>query len=84
MFIPNVQVLIYLFFYAILFLNNFYILDGDIMYEEENKEKKKKIEIVKGDSKDLNISEVKDSLNFEKPEENKKKNIIIPENQDNE
>lgn len=54
------------------------------MYEEENKEKKKKIEIVKGDSKDLNISEVKDSLNFEKPEENKKKNIIIPENQDNE
>ena len=49
------------------------------MYEEENNEKRKKIE---GTSKDLNISEVKDNLTFEKPEENKKENIIIPENQE--
>ncbi len=52
------------------------------MYEEENNEKRKKIEIVQGTSKDLNISEVKDNLTFEKPEENKKENIIIPENQE--
>ena len=52
------------------------------MFEENDNEKKKKIEIVKGNSKDLNISKVKDSLNFEKPEENKKTNIIIPENQE--
>ena len=50
--------------------------------EEENNEKRKKIEIVQGTSKDLNISEVKDNLTFEKPEENKKENIIIPENQE--
>ncbi len=52
------------------------------MFEEHEDEKKKKIEIVQGNSKDLNISEVKDNLTFEKPEENKKENIIIPENQD--
>lgn len=57
-------------------------MDGDCMFEENDNEKKKKIEIVKGNSKDLNISKVKDSLNFEKPEENKKTNIIIPENQE--
>lgn len=53
------------------------------MYEEENKKERKKIEIVQGNGKDLNISEVRDNLSFEKPEENKKKNIIIPENQEN-
>ena len=44
------------------------------MIEEinENEHKPKKIEIVKGNSKDLNISNVKDSLIIEKPEENKK------------
>lgn len=45
--------------------------------------KKKKIEIVKGDHKNLKISDVKDNLNFE-IEENKdvdKENIVIPENQ---
>ena len=49
-----------------------------------NKNKKKqKIEIVKGDHKNLKISDVKDNLNFE-IEENKdvdKENIVIPENQ---
>ena len=48
----------------------------------ENENKTKKIEIVKGNSKDLNISNVKDSLIIEKPEENKKQNIVIPETVD--
>ena len=54
------------------------------MIEEnnENERKPKKIEIVKGNSKDLNISNVRDSLIMEKPEENQKQNIIIPENVD--
>lgn len=54
------------------------------MIEEKSQEdrKPKKIEIIKGNSKDLNISNVKDSLIMEKPEENQKQNIIIPENVD--
>ena len=54
------------------------------MIEEnnENERKPKKIEIVKGNSKDLNISNVKDSLIIEKPEEKQNQNIIIPENGD--
>lgn len=54
------------------------------MIEEnnENERKPKKIEIVKGNSKDLNISNVKDSLIIEKPEEKQIQNIIIPENVD--
>lgn len=54
------------------------------MIEEnsQNEHKPKKIEIVKGNSKDLNISNVRDSLIMEKPEENQKQNIIIPENVD--
>lgn len=54
------------------------------MIEEnnENERKPKKIEIVKGNSKDLNISNVKDSLIIEKPEEKQSQNIIIPENVD--
>ena len=52
------------------------------MVEENNQEerKPKKIEIVKGNSKDLNISNVRDNLIMEKTEENQKQNIIIPEN----
>ena len=51
------------------------------MIEEkvQEKRKQKKIEIIRGNSKDLNISNVKDSLIIEKPEENKKDNIVIPE-----
>lgn len=50
---------------------------------DENEEKKdQKIEIIEGDSKDLEISDVKDNLAFEiKPEQEKKQNIIIPKNQ---
>ena len=46
-----------------------------------NKKKEKKIKIIQGDSRDLNISSVKDNLNFEVDGANEKKqNIIIPEN----
>ncbi len=47
---------------------------------DKNERKPKKIEIVQGNSKDLNISNVRDSLIMEKPEETPKQNIIIPEN----
>ena len=50
--------------------------------KDEKKENEKKFNIVEGSSKDLQISDVKDNLTFEKPEENKKNNIIIPENVD--
>ena len=44
-------------------------------------EDKKKIEIVSGDGKDLNISPVYDHIDIEKPKEKKeKKKIIIPDN----
>ncbi len=49
---------------------------------EEN-EKKKDIEIVIGNSKNLQISDVKDNLTFEVHENDttKKGEIIVPENQ---
>lgn len=55
------------------------------MEEFDNNEEKKnvKIEIVKGNPKDLNISEVKDNLTFEVVEEKNNQKIIIPENQKN-
>lgn len=48
-----------------------------------NTNKNKKIKIVQGNGKDLDISGVKDNLSFEiESEENKtKKNIIIPKKQ---
>lgn len=51
--------------------------------EEINDDEKKRIEIeiVKGNPKDLQISDVKDNLSFEVREEKNKQNIIIPENQ---
>lgn len=52
--------------------------------EEKEENPKKKIEIVKGSSKDLQISEVRDNLTFENPKENKKENIVIPETLDSE
>ena len=43
--------------------------------------KNKKIEIISGNGKDLNISPVYDHIDIEKPKEDKeKKKIIIPEN----
>ncbi len=43
-------------------------------------EEKKKIEVVSGDGKDLDISPVYQHLEIEKPKEEKKKeNIVIPE-----
>lgn len=43
-------------------------------------EKKKKIEVVNGDGKDLDISQVYDHIKSDNPpnDENKKKNIVIP------
>lgn len=50
---------------------------------EKNENKPKKIKIVEGNSKDLNISPVQDNLIFEVTEDKKidKKNIVIPQNQ---
>ena len=46
--------------------------------EKDNKDNKK-IEIVSGNGKDLNISPVYDHIDIEKPKEKKeKKKIIIP------
>ena len=52
--------------------------------KKDNKENSdKKIKIVKGNSKDIIFSDVKDSLTFEVHENTTKKNgnIVIPENQ---
>lgn len=50
---------------------------------EKNENKPKKIKIVEGNSKDLNISPVQDNLIFEVTEDKKidEKNIVIPQNQ---
>lgn len=50
--------------------------------EDKSDTNEKKLEIVKGNSKDLNISKVQDSLPFEAEEnaEETKKNIVVPEN----
>jgi len=47
--------------------------------EENNEQIQKKIHIVSGDGKDLNISDVSEYIEVEKPKEEKKGNIIIPE-----
>ena len=51
--------------------------------KKDNKYKNKKIKIVKGHSKDIVFSEVKDNLTFEVHENTTKQNgeIVIPENQ---
>lgn len=53
------------------------------MVENNENEKKKNIEIVIGNSKDLQISDVKDNLIFEVHENDATRNgeIIVPENQ---
>ena len=50
----------------------------------ENTNNGKKIKIIEGDSKELNISKVKDSLPFESSEncEKNKENIVVPKNQE--
>ena len=56
--------------------------------KEENEEihEKKEIEVVKGNPKDLKISDVKDNLYFEidDKEKEKKTDIVIPENKNKE
>lgn len=58
-------------------------MDENNMNIEENNNKPKKITIVEGNSKDLNISPVQDNLTFEVSEEKKidENNIVIPQNQ---
>ena len=52
----------------------------EIQEQEETHEPPKKIEVVTGDANDLKISNVSDYLEMQKPkEENRKGNIIIPE-----
>ena len=50
----------------------------------ENTNNGKKIKIIEGNSKELNISKVKDSLPFESSEncEKNKENIVVPKNQE--
>ena len=52
--------------------------------DEETNNDEKKFEIVHGNSKDLNISEVKDNLTIEEHQNNVKKNgeVIVPTEQD--
>lgn len=61
------------------FNNNENVSDNEIS-ENDNR---KKLKIVKGDSKELNISKVKDSLAFEVSEnrEEIKENIVVPQDQ---
>ena len=52
--------------------------------DDEINNDEKKFEIVQGNSKDLNFSEVKDNLTIEEHQNNVKKNgeVIVPEEQD--
>ncbi len=52
--------------------------------DDEVNNDEKKFEIVQGNSKDLNFSEVKDNLTIEEHQNNVKKNgeVIVPEEQD--
>ncbi len=53
--------------------------------EEFEEKKRKDIKIITGDSKDLNISKVRDNLTFEVQEDtSSKNNIVIPQNQKHE
>ena len=45
----------------------------------ENCEEKKEIEIISDDGSTLNISGVSDTINVVKREDNKPKNIVIPQ-----
>ena len=55
-------------------------LDTDKVEKANDSELPKKIEVVTGNGKDLDISDVSEYLEVEKPkEEVKKENIIIPE-----
>lgn len=57
-------------------LNTATTVDGDF---EPSHEPPKNIEVVNGNGKDLDISDVSEYLEVEKPKEGKKGTIIIPE-----
>lgn len=46
---------------------------------DEDVKKENKIEIISGNGKDLDISDVSEYLEVQKPKEEKKENIIIPQ-----
>lgn len=46
---------------------------------ENGKENRQEIRIVSGDPKDLDISPVYEHINIEKPTQEKKKHIVVPE-----
>lgn len=54
-----------------------------MMEEKEEIKKSEKIKIIQGDSRNLNISDVRDNLTFEVHDNDatKKGEIIVPENQ---
>lgn len=54
-----------------------------MMEEKEEIKESEKIEIIQGDSRNLNISDVRDNLTFEVHDNDatKKGEIIVPENQ---
>lgn len=57
--------------------------EKDLDNVEESAENNNKLKIIKGNSKELNISKVQNSLPFEAEEncEEVKKNIVVPKNQ---
>ena len=55
------------------------ILDEEVDTVESNEEDKKEIEIVSDDGSTLDISDVSDTINIVKRDDNKPKNIVIPQ-----
>ena len=65
-------------------MNDFENKQNVLNNDNNNSNNGKKIKIIEGDSKELNISKVKDSLPFESSEncEKNKENIVVPKNQE--
>ena len=59
-------------------IENINVSAEDSNIEEENEERKE-IEIVSDDGSTLNISGVSDTINIAKRDDNKPKNIVIPQ-----
>jgi len=54
-------------------------LDEEIDAVESNVDEKKEIEIISDNGSTLNISDVSDTINIAKRDDNKRKNIVIPQ-----
>ena len=55
------------------------VLDEELDTVDSNEENKKQIEIVSDDGSTLDISDVSDTINIVKRDDNKPKNIVIPQ-----